>query len=500
MIRSRLAVSALALGLAMTTVILIIHFLGEPIAMAIGLVVMGAVMFLLVSVPIIALVSFFSRPTHMPRVKHFWLVFSDMFTYKRRPFMLDRRQKREVRACADKWRQVFFSTAPADREECLQAVERLYVEQGLAAPRVLWVSSPLQAAAALMLLQMEGEPGYSPIVNSRYPFHIGDNLHLAGSTQDALFGYHALNYAHEDLCRMFFIRNNVVFKLYRDLHTNPSAVWAACLQVRKEMQDQIPELMSAMSLFVQDESGGSISQEWMDAFEKSLRPAALRSFTYGSWSMGRHSAPEALEYEIAYRWRARELSVDFGLSAGTEAIAGAQATLARNCGWCLPLERVVILTEPATVIRTDYKGRLHAKGRPAVEFCDGWAVHAVRGVLAPAHWAEEAYERWKLEWLMITDNQEERRALMETIDYGRVLRQSKNHRLIHQDGDMSLYMLGNWEDEDFLSNRDVEPVVLLEAHNLSTGSSRVLRVPPDMDTCRQAQQWALNGGKYTPAV
>jgi hypothetical protein len=64
--------------------------------------------------------------------------------------------------------------------------------------------------------------------------------------------------------------------------------------------------------------------------------------------------------------------------------------LARSCGWWWPRPEVCVLSERPSVLRTeplpgaDHERRLHAGDGPAVEFRDGFAVHAWHGMRVPS--------------------------------------------------------------------------------------------------------------------
>ncbi len=62
-------------------------------------------------------------------------------------------------------------------------------------------------------------------------------------------------------------------------------------------------------------------------------------------------------------------------------------TLARSCGWWWPRERVCVVTERPTVLRTELGTndlRLHADDGPAVRYPDGFAIHAWHGTRVPS--------------------------------------------------------------------------------------------------------------------
>jgi hypothetical protein len=57
--------------------------------------------------------------------------------------------------------------------------------------------------------------------------------------------------------------------------------------------------------------------------------------------------------------------------------------IVESCGWLVPFERVVILCERHSVLRSDPNGRLHAVDGPALAWPDGFRHYAWKGVGVP---------------------------------------------------------------------------------------------------------------------
>jgi len=53
-------------------------------------------------------------------------------------------------------------------------------------------------------------------------------------------------------------------------------------------------------------------------------------------------------------------------------------------GWWLPYDKAAIVSSRPASQRLDARGNLHNPNGPAVEYADGWAVHAIDGVLVPS--------------------------------------------------------------------------------------------------------------------
>jgi hypothetical protein len=173
------------------------------------------------------------------------------------------------------------------------------------------------------------------------------------------------------------------------------------------------------------------------------------------------------------------LGIDFGeqLSRGVHLLGA----IARSAFWWRPYGSLVIVSDRPCFIGWDDRGRVHADGRPAVEFRDGWGLYAWHGAQIPEEWGSVPFREWKPEWLLENRIQSDRRILMEALGYERVMATLKS-KLIHCDGQMELRQI---------DGVDVEPMRLLRVICPSTGRPYLLRVPPHIDECEPARRWTF---------
>jgi hypothetical protein len=100
--------------------------------------------------------------------------------------------------------------------------------------------------------------------------------------------------------------------------------------------------------------------------------------------------------------------------------------LARSCGWWWPRENLCVVTERPSVLRTEpvpgegNQLRLHAPDGPAVEYPDGWAVHAWHGTRVPA-WVIDSPTADRI---AAEPNVEVRRCAIERIGWGTFIDQA----------------------------------------------------------------------------
>ncbi|MFJ6378796.1 DUF6745 domain-containing protein [Kitasatospora sp. NPDC092039] len=185
---------------------------------------------------------------------------------------------------------------------------------------------------------------------------------------------------------------------------------------------------------------------------------------------GQHDAPWFAAFEAA------------GPSAGAVAPL---AELAREVGWWWPYRDVALLSERPTALHRDEAGRLDRADGPALEYADGFALHAWRGMPVPAEFlaglAGVTVERIRTE-----ENAELRRVLLEHYGYERYLTDS-GAEPVHRDETGVLWRIVLPDDE---------PVVMVEVVNSTPepdGTHRTywLRVPPSTRTARAGVAWTF---------
>ena len=89
-------------------------------------------------------------------------------------------------------------------------------------------------------------------------------------------------------------------------------------------------------------------------------------------------------------------------------------------------------------------------------------------------------EQWQPQWLLSEKNAEIRRLLIQTIGYDRICQE------------LEAIELDAWREYTLLGidiNVDEEPIYLLKMTCPSTGHLHVLRVPPEMNSAREAIRW-----------
>ncbi|BBD63173.1 hypothetical protein NIES2109_60230 (plasmid) [Nostoc sp. HK-01] len=154
-----------------------------------------------------------------------------------------------------------------------------------------------------------------------------------------------------------------------------------------------------------------------------------------------------------------------------------------HCGLIFPDEKIVFISErPSELsfnnLSSSYP-RIHAEGKPAIRFVDGYSIYAYHGVILPKKYSVHP-DNWQAKWLLEEENAELRRVLIQGLGYTKILEE------------LSPIELDSYREYKLLkivNDIDIEPIYLLKMTCPSTGFIHVLRVPPNMKSAREAICW-----------
>jgi len=159
-------------------------------------------------------------------------------------------------------------------------------------------------------------------------------------------------------------------------------------------------------------------------------------------------------------------------------------SIVKHCGWIYPLRNICIICDRPRKLLLDDEYRPHAIEKPAIEFSDGYSLYASHGVRLPEAYGKFHPQEWQSEWLLTTKNAELRRVLIEEIGYEKICQ------------DLQTIEIDNWQEYTLLridDDADIEPIFILKMICPSTGNIHTLRVPPDVNSAKEAVEW-INWG------
>jgi hypothetical protein len=184
--------------------------------------------------------------------------------------------------------------------------------------------------------------------------------------------------------------------------------------------------------------------------------------------------------------------------------------IAQAAGWWWPFRGAVILTERPVWLARDDRNRLHCEDRAAIEYSDGWGVHAWHGVRVPRDIIMEP-EKITPARIDKEPNAEIRRVMVERFGADRYLTES-GATVIHSDE------FGELVRKDIPND---EPIVMVRLTNSTeepdgTRKRYMLRVHPELrplledgqlgevqaPTARNAvaSTFGLRGDEYAPLI
>ena len=159
-------------------------------------------------------------------------------------------------------------------------------------------------------------------------------------------------------------------------------------------------------------------------------------------------------------------------------------SIVKYCGWIYPLRNICIVCDRPRKLLLDAQYRPHALEQPAIEFVDGYNLYAYHGVRLPEVYGKSNPQEWRSKWILTTENAELRRVLIQEIGYERICQ------------DLQTIEIDNWQEYTLLridEEADIEPIFILKMVCPSTGNIHTLRVPPDVNSAKEAVKW-INWG------
>ena len=212
-----------------------------------------------------------------------------------------------------------------------------------------------------------------------------------------------------------------------------------------------------------------------NVIRKDVKQEELASHSV-AWCFGFQDAPILGFYDF-FR---NETDIDFS-SCKIDGLMDA----ARHCGWFIPYEDVVIVSDRPEFIRLDGQNRLHCDGDAAVAYRDGNKLYFLHGVPVDAKWAVTPSGQISSAEVLAIENLDVRREVMVKVGVERLLG-TLNHSVLDVQGDYELLAI------------DLTPALVgckfLKMVNPSIGTYHIEGVDPSCDTVVKAINWRRYGG------
>jgi hypothetical protein len=341
----------------------------------------------------------------------------------------------------DEWIKIALDTSPTDKQKAESAIRLAYSSCGLKQPhQILWFDNPLDAVNSIVANQYTEAEDFSDFF----------------SILEKKIVYFAIEATVEITVK------NILFSDFGNISRYVSdifdSVWDACdEQFIKDNRNFIESIIYGFN--------GRISQVEELAFYAYLQAIGVDcSELKGMWKAAK---------ERGIWWAFKD--VNFSQLRG-------MWEAAKHCGFWWAFKDIAVATPKPSVICLDNGGRLHAEGKPAVSY-EGFNVYAYHGVRLPEKYGQLHPNEWQPRWLLEEDNAELRRVLIQGIGYARICQE------------LQAVELDYWREYVLLGieeSIDVEPIYLLKMTCPSTGYVHVLRVPPSVNSAREAIRWVIS--------
>ncbi len=333
------------------------------------------------------------------------------------------------------WAQIRTSTAPANREEAERGIATAYRAAGWPAPeQIVWCESPMQMAAL-----------WAKTPHDRS----GPNLRAAIADQ---------------------VRSRAAFAIQR--------------RVSGSLLATVDELSSSPA---GEETVGDTVREAALRASQAVRPASPYKRRWLFWLGRRRPWLQLQDAGYAPRthaWLERQDFFRFAceLTGETEPLAGL-LLIATHADWIVPHRHICWVSEPPQLLKTDERGRLHSASGPALQYRDGWAIYAWKGVEVPARVIERPAQITPADIERAVDIHV-RRCMIERMTPERFIAGGAAFRI--SEDETGILWEKRWPDGDAWAAIEVvngtpEPDGVRKHY--------FLQVPPNMLTARSAVAW-----------
>ena len=418
---------------------------------------------------------------------------------------LNSEQEKLIAVYREKWNKIIYSTETIDRQKAIAAIKAFYHAFGKKEPEIRFFYSPIEVKNELL-----GQPAQKLVKQLGSPvLTIPLSAQLSNQLQEKIDGslWLQLTQQMQPMFNPFIIPLQMFSEEVSEPETQQlGQLWLELSEHQWEhLWEQQQEWLHAQvrqipggDMFVQ--FGNSLWQNFAEPLWKKIgepiveeisqQPPiqelqeTLRSLSLPWLQMGNGLGLMYTLFDFGIE-ASLVSAIDFGVSVlGCECdrVKWLALQLAiENCGLIFPFEKTCLVCDRPQILSLDEENRLHAEGKPAIQFADGSSLYFFRGVSLPKKYGTIHPNNWQAIWLLEETNAELRRVLIQGISYGRICQE------------LQAVELDSWREYSllFISHHiDVEPIYLLKMVCPSTGHIHAIRVPPHLKSAREAIRWA----------
>ena len=255
---------------------------------------------------------------------------------------------------------------------------------------------------------------------------------------------------------------------------------------------------------VGDSVGASVGDSVRDSVRASVGDSVWASVWDSVWaSVNSYYESSGLAFYDAFR--------QFGVE-GCVRLDGIMA-LHQSAGWWIARKGIALIAERPNRVYRDDAGRLHADDGMAIQWPDQWGIYAWHGVRVPRQ-VIDAPETLTVQQITAESNAEVRRVMLERFGCDRYLREMGAEPISTEhvpclNAEWCQHTTEQHQVKLYRAEiRDDEPLCMVEVVNSTpeldgTWKHYFLRVPPSMNSARQAVAWTCGfdrADEYQPQM
>lgn len=363
----------------------------------------------------------------------------------------------------DKWRQIALSTEPIDRAKAESAIKAAYIANGKPEPEVEFYSSPCVVWKSLSCYWQHYYPNRLRAIAG---------LPLTEIPENQLEIY--------ELGKRLFKLNQRPNQLYYNLF--------------QSLQEPLESVKNPLESHFENLVPRSLIEQ-LDGQSQSARGDSFYSYYYDELSFFgcmTNTKDLVLELKFCFWTRPEVLAgdavfLDFCFSVLNYPYDREKWEILQelivSCGWIYSYEKTCLVCDRPIKLSFDSQDRLHAEGKPAIQFADGWGFYSHHGITLPEKYGAVPPKEWQSQWVLQEPNSEFRRMLIQGIGYVRICEELQATEL----DSWAEYTL--LEIDEVIDDRERQPFYLLKMTCPSTGFIHTMWVPPNMRSAREAIRW-----------
>ncbi|HAZ43203.1 MAG TPA: hypothetical protein DDW76_38530 [Cyanobacteria bacterium UBA11369] len=381
-------------------------------------------------------------------------------------------QAAQIAIIVEKWRAIALSTEPIDRHKAASAIKAAYALMGKEVPEIVFCPSPRDALNKLFLshlgqlahkiekqivTKVVNKPGIIAKLKKQQRKLVIDYFQNPGNAikdidinQREIFEHIENSFVLE----VDYFSSIAMVNLGYQLHNR--IIYELYIQAKQQIKSKIAKLQSQL--------GERLWHSLKSELEQQNRQTINSNY---------HA--RTLLYDCCWL----DICTSFLDCTANQSVREVLESLVKECGQICAYEKICFVCDRPRILSFDNQQRLHAEGAPAIQFADGFSVYAYHGVRLPEKYGKLHPDRWRSEWLLTEKNAELRRVLIQGIGYDRICQE------------LEAIELDNWQEYTLLKidNVEAEPMYILKMICPSTGRIHALRVPPDIESAREAIRW-----------